>query len=227
MSDQEQQSGHHHGSFISGILVGVLLALLFTTGKGKKLLKIIGDEGLGKFHKWEDLLSLLEEQILGEIKSEEEPIMGEDLKEEIKEIEASKKAPVEEVVQPVEKLEKKEEKKVEEKFEEEDQEVEKALDDIKVEKKEAHAEAATIVEKIEEKVKEVEALASELREVKEAIEEKVEGKEDVKIKEEPKFEEDLPLHKALDTVVEDPSAGSGQDTPKKKVRRLFKGIRRK
>lgn len=193
MSDQEQHSGHSHSTFISGILVGILLALLFTTKRGRKLLSIITDEGIGKFHKWEDLLEMLESQVQGEIIPDEEPVMGEDLKEEVQQIE------------PPKKVEKKEEKK------------------HKEEEKKAEE---TLVEKIEEKVKEVEELTSELREVKEAIIEKVQDsvpdkeKEAEAVPEEVSEKEDIPLHKALDPIIE-------EEAPKKKSRRLFKGIRRK
>lgn len=230
MSDQEQHSGHGHSTFISGILVGILLALLFTTKRGRKLLSIITDEGIGKFNKWEDLLEMLESQIQGEITPDEESVMGEDpsagsgqvLKEESKHIETSKKLEKKEVLRQAQD---------EEKFEEKDKEVEKAL--AEDDSEEVKSEPETIVEKIEEKVKEVEALADELREVKEAIVEKVQEsvpevvKEEETGEDEVKTEEDLPLHKAVEPL-EDPSAGSGQDeAPKKKSRRLFKGIRRK
>ncbi len=239
MSDEERTtSGHGHATFLSGILVGILIALLFTTKRGRQLLKVISDEGIGKFNKWEDLLTLLEDQLAGSMR-DEEPVMGEDLKEEVKEIKAPHSASSGQAT----KSEKKEvlrQAQDEKKFEEEDQEVEKALEDKRgdsspdnplrgVSPVDEKVES-TIVEKIEEKVKEVEALADELREVKEAIVEKVEeareeAREEAKAEE--TVEEDLPLHKAVEP--EDPSASSGQENeePKKKSRRLFKGIRRK
>ncbi len=66
-------SPHHHNShntsgftagIILGVVIGVALALLFSTKKGKKLLKVLTEEGLEK-------ISGLEE-ILGDVLEEEE-----------------------------------------------------------------------------------------------------------------------------------------------------------
>lgn len=50
---------HAHGGgngFLFGVLIGILIALLFTTKKGRKILKNLTDEGMDKFTSLEDLL---------------------------------------------------------------------------------------------------------------------------------------------------------------------------
>lgn len=50
---------HAHGGgngFLFGVLIGILIALLFTTKKGRKILKSLTEEGMDKFTSLEDLL---------------------------------------------------------------------------------------------------------------------------------------------------------------------------
>lgn len=53
MDDNKQ---HASGGFLFGVIVGVVLALLFTTKKGREILRTLTDEGLNKFADLEDLL---------------------------------------------------------------------------------------------------------------------------------------------------------------------------
>ncbi len=170
---EEQKDAGHHG-FILGILVGILIALLFTTQKGRKLLKVISNEGTRKFSNLDELIALLERELGDDTIIEEEPVVGEDLKEEVKEIEPPKK---------VKKAEEAVKEKVEELKEEKQPEVEAAPEPEKIEKIDT------------------EHLEQEIQEEKKDIEEKLE-KIETEVRE--KIEE-----------------------PKKKSRRLFKGIRRK
>jgi hypothetical protein len=56
----------HQGSsltvFVLGILIGVALTLLFTTKKGRKILRALTDEGMDKISKWEDVLHKVQPQ---------------------------------------------------------------------------------------------------------------------------------------------------------------------
>jgi len=86
----EQKDAGHHG-FILGILIGILLTLLFTTRKGRKLLKTITTEGSRKFNSWDDLITILESEIGDSEVDEKESVVGEDIDEEIDEAELLKK----------------------------------------------------------------------------------------------------------------------------------------
>ena len=75
-------SPHHHNShntsgftagIILGVVIGVALALLFSTKKGKKLLKVLTEEGLEKISGLEEILGdVLEEEVDEEMGEEEE-----------------------------------------------------------------------------------------------------------------------------------------------------------
>lgn len=43
-------------TFLLGVLIGVAITLLFTTKKGRRILKTLTDEGMDKISKWEDIL---------------------------------------------------------------------------------------------------------------------------------------------------------------------------
>jgi gas vesicle protein len=65
MDNNRHNHQHHQGGlngFIFGVLIGVAITLLFTTKKGRRLLKALTDEGLDKVSKWEDLLDKKIEQ---------------------------------------------------------------------------------------------------------------------------------------------------------------------
>lgn len=49
--------------FLFGLLVGVALTLLFTTKKGRRILKALTDEGMHKLSQWEDLVEKLPENM--------------------------------------------------------------------------------------------------------------------------------------------------------------------
>lgn len=55
----DQKHDHHHGSgngFLLGFLLGVLVTLLFTTKKGREVLRLLTEKGLEKFSDLEDVL---------------------------------------------------------------------------------------------------------------------------------------------------------------------------
>lgn len=199
MIDEQKDAGHH--GFILGILVGILIALLFTTQKGRKLLKVISSEGSRKFSNLDELIALLERELGDDTIIEEEPVVGEDLKEEVKEIEPPKKVlrqaqdkkHAEEVVK--EKVEEIEKEKVLRPAQ--DEEVEPAPEPEKIEKIDT------------------EHLEQEIAEIKEEIKEVLRPAQD---------EKEEKLEKIETAHIEQPAP---VEEPKKKSRRLFKGIRRK
>lgn len=52
----DQNSGNSLHTFLLGVLIGVAITLLFTTKKGRRILKTLTDEGMDKISKWEDIL---------------------------------------------------------------------------------------------------------------------------------------------------------------------------
>lgn len=63
MEHKQHQSGSLNG-FLLGVAVGVLVALLFTTKKGRHILKTFTEEGLDKVSLLEGLLSETEEEVI-------------------------------------------------------------------------------------------------------------------------------------------------------------------
>ena len=55
MSSMDQRSSNSGSGFLLGVLVGVAITLLFTTKKGRKILKALTDEGWDKISNLEDL----------------------------------------------------------------------------------------------------------------------------------------------------------------------------
>lgn len=58
--DQQKKETEHHGgalnAFILGVVVGVALTLLLTTKKGRRILRSLTDEGMGRLGKLEDVV---------------------------------------------------------------------------------------------------------------------------------------------------------------------------
>lgn len=107
----DHQEKHHHSSgngFMLGVIVGVLLTLLFTTKRGREILKEMTDKGIEKWSELEKLSKELQEE---ELSSEEVEVDPQDYvkPEEKKEIKYIASQPA---------VEKKEEKVVEVKAEE-------------------------------------------------------------------------------------------------------------
>ncbi|MBI4080262.1 MAG: YtxH domain-containing protein [Candidatus Levybacteria bacterium] len=61
MERREEHSNNWASGFLIGVVVGIGLALLFTTKKGRKVLKVLTDEGFSRFSKWEDVMNNLPE----------------------------------------------------------------------------------------------------------------------------------------------------------------------
>ncbi len=65
----EKRKQNTSGGFLLGVIFGVILTLLFTTKKGRQVLRMLADEGLNKFA---DLEDLLQEKIQPETDAEED-----------------------------------------------------------------------------------------------------------------------------------------------------------
>lgn len=79
MDKRNNSGGNGFNVFIFGIFVGVLATLLLTTKKGRKILKIILNEGAERISQWEDVVASLKTQV-EEDDMADEPIMGEEVK---------------------------------------------------------------------------------------------------------------------------------------------------
>lgn len=77
MDKKNNSGGNGFNVFILGIFIGVLATLLLTTKKGRKILKVIIDEGTERISKWEDVIDSLKTQVEEDVDLEDEPIMGE------------------------------------------------------------------------------------------------------------------------------------------------------
>lgn len=55
MEQKEKQGGGLSSGFLLGVVVGVIITLLLTTKRGKRILKFITEEGMSKLSNWEDL----------------------------------------------------------------------------------------------------------------------------------------------------------------------------
>ena len=114
--DNRHHSSGGSGSnlFFLGIIIGVVITLLLTTKKGRKILEILIDEGVEKMSKWEDVISVIEKnsnKIIKEAKDAtekvgEKAVGAQVVTQEVKEEVAGK---IEKVVQEVQ--EKKEERR--------------------------------------------------------------------------------------------------------------------
>jgi len=80
MDRKNNSGGNGFNIFIVGIIFGVLATLLLTTKKGRKLLKVIIDEGSERVSKWEDVVDTLKAQI-GEGDEGDESTIGEEVAE--------------------------------------------------------------------------------------------------------------------------------------------------
>ena len=58
---QQKNNGSFHG-FILGLIIGVVVTLLFTTKKGRQILRTLTEEGLSKFSEVEDIIQAMENE---------------------------------------------------------------------------------------------------------------------------------------------------------------------
>ena len=59
---QQQRSNNPLNGFVLGLIVGVLVTLLFTTKKGRQIVRTLTEEGLHKFSEVEDILHAMEDE---------------------------------------------------------------------------------------------------------------------------------------------------------------------
>lgn len=76
MEKKNNSGGGGFNIFVMGIIIGVLATLLLSTKKGRKLLRVIVNEGADRISKWEDVADSLKTQF-EEDTLDEEPIIGE------------------------------------------------------------------------------------------------------------------------------------------------------
>lgn len=62
MDKEKQHGGGLSSGFLLGVIVGVIITLLLTTKRGKKLLKMITEEGMQKFSNLEDVFNDIEQE---------------------------------------------------------------------------------------------------------------------------------------------------------------------
>jgi len=96
MDQRDKQHGGLSTGFFLGIVLGVVITLLLTTKRGKRILKLITEEGMNKLSNFEDLFSDAVEEY--NTKPQEPKLPPVDLISEkevsTKEIEAEEIAPV-------------------------------------------------------------------------------------------------------------------------------------
>lgn len=104
MDKQHHGSGNNNGGFLLGILVGVALTLLLVTKKGRKILRMLTDEGIDKLSEWETVIN----DVKDAIDDDEDNIPSDDyirepaVKEQTKETPQNQRTVKEQVpVQPV------------------------------------------------------------------------------------------------------------------------------
>lgn len=95
MEQKEKQGSGLSSGFLLGVVVGVVITLLLTTKRGKRILKMITEEGMSKLSNWEDMVSDAVDEYTA--KSQEQPLPAVDLSsEEEQEDEEVETSPVEE-----------------------------------------------------------------------------------------------------------------------------------
>ncbi|MGH7204564.1 MAG: hypothetical protein ACREHC_09065 [Candidatus Levyibacteriota bacterium] len=75
MEHRNQQQGGQGNGFLLGVIVGVLITLLFTTKRGRAILKDVMEHGFEKFSNLEKLMQEIQEK---ELREEEDDESGSD-----------------------------------------------------------------------------------------------------------------------------------------------------
>lgn len=71
---EKRNTGNGFNLFLFGVLIGVLATLLLTTKKGRKILKVIMDEGAQRFSRIEDVIGRVEEEMVEDEMIEPDPM---------------------------------------------------------------------------------------------------------------------------------------------------------
>lgn len=79
MDNRRSAPNNTFNIFLLGIIIGVVLTLLLTTKKGRKLLRLITEEGVQRLSNWEEKIMLVADD---KIDDDEDFAMGEDYQEE-------------------------------------------------------------------------------------------------------------------------------------------------
>ena len=62
MEKKEHHGGGLSSGFLLGVVVGVIVTLLLTTKRGKRIVKLITEEGMSKLSGWEDMMTDMMEE---------------------------------------------------------------------------------------------------------------------------------------------------------------------
>lgn len=223
MENKQHSGGSGFNLFFLGILIGVIITLLLTTKKGRRILEILIDEGVEKMTKWEDVMAVIEKN------SKKIVEKAEKLSDGVSEKAVEAQVVTQEVKHTVQERAKEVVREVEEKREELQEKVEErvaqAVEEIEQIKEEAREKveeiSQTIVEQAKEKlvdevkVEEIHTESVPVAGQETEIEEKVEK---IELRTEPKVKVEK-TKKAISKVKEEKPPSSG--------RRFFRGIGRK
>lgn len=110
MEQQKNYQQQNHGNgFVLGIIVGVLIALLFTTKRGREILKEITDKGIKKWSELEKTMKEMEENQMYEDEMDDgNEYVAPEQKKELRYLAKETNTPQEEITKVEEKVEKKE-----------------------------------------------------------------------------------------------------------------------
>lgn len=85
--DNRRPANNTFNIFLLGIVIGVALTLLLTTKNGRKLLRLITEEGLQRLSEWEDRIISVEDE---KIDDDDDFALGEDYQYEGKDVDSKK-----------------------------------------------------------------------------------------------------------------------------------------
>lgn len=74
-NNHQEHQGNALNGFTIGVVVGVALTLLLTTKKGRRILKMLTDQGMDQIEKWEQTIKTKTEPVVEDIVDEVDEIM--------------------------------------------------------------------------------------------------------------------------------------------------------